>query len=45
MKSESMSIFYMQKLVKNHVKKHAKSGKSGNFQKALKSSIQLQITF
>ena len=26
-------------------KKHAKSGKSGNFQKALKSSIQLQITF
>ena len=33
------------KTVKNHVKKHAKNGKSGNFQKALKSSIQLQIMF
>ena len=32
-------------LEKNYVKKHVKNGKSRNFQKVLKSSIRLQITF
>ncbi len=33
------------KTEKNDVKKHVKNGKSRNFQKGLKSSIRLQITF
>ena len=44
-KNQIMSIFYMHKTGKNHVKKHVKSRKSRNFQKLLKSSIRLQITF
>ena len=44
-KNQIMSIFYMPKTGKNDVEKHVKSGKSGNFQKVLKSSIRLQITF
>ena len=35
----------MPKTEKNDVKKRVKTGKSGNFQKVLKSSIRLQITF
>ena len=35
----------MQKTAKKSLKKHVKNGKSSNFQKALKSSNQLQITF
>ena len=31
--------------IKNTLKKHVRNGKSGNFQKVLKSSIRLQITF
>ena len=45
LKNEIMSIFYMQKTKKKSLKKHVKNGKSSNFQKALKSSNQLQITF
>ena len=37
--------FTCQKLKKNDVKKHVKTGKSGNFQKVPKSSIRLEITF
>ena len=44
-KNQIMSIFYMHKIGKDHVKKHVKSRKSRNFQKLLKSSIRLQITF
>ena len=44
-KDKIMLIFYMRKTGKNYVKKHVKNGKSGNFQKVLKSSIRLQITF
>ena len=44
-KNQIMSIFYMLKTGKNHVKKHVKSRKSRNFQKVVKSSIRLQITF
>ena len=44
-KNQIMSIFYMPKTEKDDVKKHVKTGKSGNFQKVLKSSIRLQITF
>ena len=45
-KSKIMSIFYMKKkTAKNNVKKLVKNGKLRNFQKSLKSSIQLQITF
>ena len=40
-----LSIFYMRKIGKNYVKKHVKNGKSRNFEKVLKSSIRLQITF
>ena len=40
-----MSIFYMRKTGKNYVKKHVKNGESHNFQKVLKSSIRLQMTF
>ena len=45
MKSEIISIFYMQITTKNHVKKHVKNGKSHNFQNAPKSSKMLQIMF
>ena len=45
MKNEIMSIFYMQKTAKNRLKNMSKMEKSSNFQKALKSSNQLQITF
>ena len=45
MKNEIMSIFYMQKTAKKSLEKHVKNGKSSNFQKALNSSNQLQITF
>ena len=44
-KTQMMSIFYMRKIGKNEVKKHVKNWKSSNFQKSLKSSIRLQITF
>ena len=35
----------LKKLKIKNVKKHIKNGKSDNFQKVLKSSIRLQITF
>ena len=44
-KDKIMLIFYMRKTGENYVKKHVKNGKSGKFQKVLKSSIRLQITF
>ena len=37
--------FTWKKTGKITLKKHVKSGKSRNFQKVLKSSIRLQITF
>ena len=44
-KIQMMSIFYMRKTGKNKLKNMSKCEKSGNFQKVLKSSIRLQITF
>ena len=44
-KNQIMLIFYMLKTLKKCIKKHVKNGKSRNFQKVLKSSIRLQITF
>ena len=44
-KNQIMLIFYMLKTWKKCIKKHVKNGKSRNFQKVLKSSILLQITF
>ena len=43
-KSNYVDILHA-KTEKNDVKKHVKNGKSRNFQKGLKSSIRLQITF
>ena len=38
-----ISIFWMQKRHKNHIRKHARIGKSCDLQKALKSFKKLQI--
>ena len=44
-KNQITLIFYMRKTWKKCIKKHVKNEKSCNFQKVLKSSILLQITF